>query len=109
MYPCQKCLENNWKFQNERELLPNNMQNVWTVATCKICGNQVEFGHKTKPHHFGTEKAEYKIKQLKNKRVRYLKIDGKFVRVELGQNKNGDLKVMPLKELKNSKEWTLFG
>lgn len=40
MRPCEKCLENNWKFQNIENLVK---------ATCQMCGHEVEWEpqHKT--------------------------------------------------------------
>ena len=94
MYPCRKCLNNNWKFRKEREILDNGTQNKWIVATCNFCGEDVEFGHKNIPHHFGQEKAEYKIKKGK----RYLKIEGKFKEVYLKYKQDGSFKVTPIGE-----------
>jgi hypothetical protein len=34
MYPCEKCLENIWWYE---------YIDGWVIATCKNCGNEVEF------------------------------------------------------------------
>ena len=39
MRPCNKCLENRWSFQHNEG---------WIVATCDMCGNEVEFEKREK-------------------------------------------------------------
>lgn len=39
MYPCKKCLEKNWKFEVIEDIIR---------ATCRVCGNEVEFPKKDK-------------------------------------------------------------
>jgi len=47
MYPCKKCLENNWKFLNKKEIY-KNMIRKWIEAECVVCGEIVQFGFKEK-------------------------------------------------------------
>ena len=81
-----------WRFRKEREILDNGTQNKWVVATCDICGNEVEFGHKNIKHHFEELKAEYEIRKGK----RFLKIDGEFKEVYLKKLKKGAFRIMPI-------------
>jgi len=99
MYPCTKCLENNWDLKKERDIDEvRKIKYKWITATCKMCGNEVEFGHKQSKLKPGIV-AEYEIRGGK----RFLKIEGKFVEVDLFKiNKKGlkdpngpYLKVMP--------------
>ena len=47
MLPCDKCLENNWKFENKRDINKENKTCLkWVLATCKICSYEVEFAFK---------------------------------------------------------------
>lgn len=86
MHHCQKCLENNWEFKTKRDVNEKRGTYLkWAEATCKICGNEIEFGHKELglidrygKRRFST-KAEYEIRDGEH----YLKIDGKFVKVGL--------------------------
>ena len=39
MYPCNECLENNWKFK---------YNNGFITAICQNCGNYIEFKAKKK-------------------------------------------------------------
>lgn len=41
MYPCNKCLENHWSLENI-----NDGDISYMKAKCKVCGNEVEFGHR---------------------------------------------------------------
>jgi len=100
MYPCAKCLNNNWEIRtikdcDDRECIK------YAEATCKICGNIVEFGHKKlklKP----PAKAEYKMENGK----RYLKINGKYEEVGLFKNEKGTMGVFPYSKV--PKKFKLF-
>lgn len=39
MRPCEKCLENNWKFEHVEDIVR---------ATCQLCGYEVEFEPRVK-------------------------------------------------------------
>ena len=41
MYPCNKCLENNWSYE---------YNDGFIIATCNLCGHYVEFEAKKKPY-----------------------------------------------------------
>lgn len=86
MYPCTKCLENNWEIKSKREIDEVKQIKIkWIVATCNLCGNEVEFGHKQTKLKPGLV-AEYEIRNGK----RFLKIDGIFREVDLFKvNKKG--------------------
>ena len=48
MGSCNKCLNNNWKFETKRDIhLDGKNYDKYVLAECIICGNEVEFGHKT--------------------------------------------------------------
>jgi len=47
MRPCEKCLENRWNIETRRGVNEEKKTyEKWAVATCELCGNEVEFGHK---------------------------------------------------------------
>ena len=94
MNPCQKCLENNWRFYKKRDIDDEGIGIKWVEATCQACGNVVEFGFKNIHMHFKKMKAQYKIKKGK----RYLKIGKKYVEVYLKYFDDGSFKVTPIGE-----------
>ena len=62
MHPCDKCLNNKWKFETKRELHADGLNyDKWCLAECEVCGNEVEFGHKTL-----STKTKYGTDRVKN-------------------------------------------
>lgn len=82
MRPCQKCLDNNWSFK---------LIEGWVRATCKNCNYEVEFPARAK----GGKKD--KVLQAVYESGKLL-IDGVFREVEMKTFKNGDIKIMPVRE-----------
>ena len=47
MRSCEKCLNNRWIFKTMRDVDDKSKTYTkWSLATCEICGHEVEFGHK---------------------------------------------------------------
>lgn len=86
MRPCQKCLENNWSFEFIDETRT-------VLATCNLCGFQVEFDSKKKKNNKFKKEVSAKYKNIDGKR--YLEINGKYEEVGLFQHQKGYMKVLP--------------
>lgn len=73
MYPCNKCLENQWTFQ-----LPDRYT---VVATCKLCANEVQFA---------TKKAKRAASSKRHGKAKVSTSDSTYVPIRHGEQDPGD-------------------